>query len=289
MARLKSTTDKSSASPSPEDNYFFGKKTVDGKTKTSLVRDVFSRVASKYDTMNDAMSFGLHRLWKDLFVQIVIRQDMALFVVPALIPSAPQIAPNQTWLDLAGGTGDIAFRLAKAVNKIQSDAPPRLIVSDINPDMLSVGKARAMDKGLYTQLEWLEVNAESIPLPDASVDKVTMAFGLRNVTNRSKGLSEIRRVLKSGGQFYCLEFSSLPANNPLEPLYRLYSDTVIPKLGEMIANDKDSYEYLVESIRQFPTPLELAGEMEAEGFAAVRSRPLNGGIVCIHRGIALGK
>lgn len=282
------TRSKTNSAPLSEDTHFFGKQAVDGHTKTSLVGDVFSRVAAKYDVMNDAMSFGLHRLWKDLFVQIVLRQDMSLPVTAAFMPSRLPIPPDQTWLDLAGGTGDIAFRLAKALQRKNPDTFPRIIVSDINPDMLAVGKARAMDNGLYSNLEWLEVNAESVPLPDASVDKVTMAFGLRNVTNRAQALSEIRRVLKAGGQFYCLEFSPLAANNPLQSFYRLYSDTIIPKLGEMIAGDKDSYEYLVESIRQFPAPLELAGEMEAAGFAAVRSRPLNGGIVCIHRGVALG-
>ncbi|NCC22534.1 MAG: bifunctional demethylmenaquinone methyltransferase/2-methoxy-6-polyprenyl-1,4-benzoquinol methylase UbiE [Alphaproteobacteria bacterium] len=242
----------------PESNWF-GEKPVTPEEKTGLVRGVFDSVASKYDIMNDLMSGGVHRLWKDR-------------VVREVRPRA-----GKTYLDVAGGTGDIAFRIHRKVG-----GQARIILCDLNEHMLSVGRDRAIDRG-WSDLEWVTGNAESIPLPDNSVDTYTIAFGLRNVTRIDTALSEAFRVLKPGGNFFCLEFSRV--NNPLlAKAYDLYSFNAIPRIGQMVANDRDSYEYLVESIRKFPPQHDLKKRMENAGFSRVAFCNLSGGIAAIHRG-----
>lgn len=235
----------------------FGFEDIAPEDKTARVGAVFRSVARRYDIMNDVMSAGQHRLWKDVFVSRVH-------------PRA-----SETILDLAGGTGDIAFRLAKSGADI--------IVSDINPDMLAVGRERATRRGL-DRLAWIEANAETLtPFADRQFDAVTIAFGIRNVTDIPAALDAIHRVLKFGGRFYCLEFSqiSLPL---LADLYRLYAHRVVPKAGALIARDRDSYQYLVESIERFPGQDAFSAMIRAAGFTQVRAQPLLGGLVIIHSG-----
>jgi demethylmenaquinone methyltransferase/2-methoxy-6-polyprenyl-1,4-benzoquinol methylase len=206
--------------------------------------------------MNDLMSAGVHRLWKAEFIR-------------ALKPR-----PHETLLDVAAGTGDIAGGWRKA------GGGPALLC-DINEAMLSQGRDRAMDRGKIAGLDWAVGNAESLPFPDRSFDAYTIAFGLRNVTDIDAALSEARRVLKPGGRFFCLEFSRV-AIAPLRPIYDRYSDIVIPKLGEIVAKDRDSYAYLVESIRRFPDQESLIGRMEKAGFDFAGYRNLSAGIAAIH-------
>jgi demethylmenaquinone methyltransferase/2-methoxy-6-polyprenyl-1,4-benzoquinol methylase len=233
------TPDRAAANP---EKTWFGDISVSAAEKTEKVLGVFHSVASKYDIMNDAMSGGLHRYWKNRLVR--------------------QIRPRATdrILDLAGGTGDIAFRMSDATGR-KAD----ITVCDINPSMLSVGRDRAFDKGFGASINFITGNAESLPFPDAHFDIVTIAFGLRNVTHIDTALKDIRRVLKPGGRFYCLEFSQV--NDPLlRKIYALYSDIAIPRLGQMIAGDRDSYAYLVESIRRFPKRKALETRMKHAGF-----------------------
>lgn len=238
--------------------YDFGFEKVGADEKTARVKEVFARVASKYDLMNDFMSGGIHRLWKRSFVRRV----------------APKKA--HSILDVAGGTGDISFLMYAA-----SEAD--ITVSDINPEMLKVGQARAADRGLIGKLKWTEANAETLPFDDNSFDRYTIAFGLRNVTHIDQALREAHRVLKPGGKFFCLEFSK-PAYAPLRKMYDAYSFNVIPAIGELVANDRDSYQYLVESIRQFPHQQGLKIKLEDAGFKNVKFENLSGGIAAIHSG-----
>ncbi|MBB4211064.1 2-octaprenyl-6-methoxy-1,4-benzoquinone methylase /demethylmenaquinone methyltransferase [Rhodothalassium salexigens DSM 2132] len=235
----------------------FGFRTVARTEKQGLVRNVFDSVAGRYDLMNDLMSAGTHRLWKDSLIH-------------TLRPHA-----HETFLDVAGGTGDIAFRIANAAPGAQ------ITVSDINEAMLAEGRRRADKRGL--DLDWVTANAETLPFPDASFNAYTIAFGIRNVTDRMAALREARRVLKPGGRFLCLEFSQL-AIKPLDRLYERYSFAVIPRIGQMIAGDRESYQYLVESIRQFPGPDQFAGMMRDAGFAHARYRRMTGGVVALHSG-----
>ena len=240
------------------ESQWFGFQQVDPSNKTGLVRQVFDNVAVNYDVMNDAMSLGIHRLWKDSFVRMV------------------RPRPGYTLIDLAGGTGDIAFRMHKKTSGLAN-----ITVCDINNEMLQVGRDRAMDKGLSGRLEWVTGNAESLPFPNNHADRITISFGLRNVTHIDAALAEIHRVLKPGGQFFCLEFSNV--DNPvLSKIYDQYSFHILPRLGQLIANDKESYQYLVESIRQFPKREELCNRISAVGFASVTARPLSHGIAAIH-------
>ena len=236
----------------------FGFRTVDRQEKAGMVRAVFESVAPKYDLMNDLMSLGIHRAWKHDFIT-------------ALNPR-----PTLTLLDLAGGTGDISFGWLR-----RGGGPA--ILSDINPAMLRVGLDRAVEKGLIGSLSPVVLDAEHIPLPDRSVDRVSIAFGLRNCTDKSQVLREARRVLKPGGRFFCLEFSRLRID-ALRPLYDAWSFKVLPKLGEITAKDAESYVYLAESIRTFPDQETLAGMMEAAGLERVSVRDLTGGIAAIHSG-----
>ena len=236
----------------------FGFTRVDETAKQSMVREVFSSVASRYDLMNDAMSAGMHRLWKNSFVAMVNRQ------------------PSAQILDLAGGTGDIAVRL-------HAKTGANVTICDINADMLSVGRARQFDKAKSEGLRWVCGNAETLPVPDASQDVITIAFGLRNVTHIDQALADAYRALKPGGQFLCLEFSKVTV--PLmAKFYDAYSFHVIPRLGTLLAGDKDSYQYLVESIRMFPSQEELAKRMRAVGFSHVSYQNLSMGVVAIHQG-----
>jgi demethylmenaquinone methyltransferase/2-methoxy-6-polyprenyl-1,4-benzoquinol methylase len=239
----------------PESRWF-GDREVDPATKTSLVRDVFSSVAGKYDVMNDLMSLGIHRLWKQRLIAKI----------------APR--PGETMVDVAGGTGDIALRLSARGAKVT--------VCDLNPEMVAVGRDRALDQGRLS-IAWAVGNAEALPLPARAFDAYTIAFGLRNVTRIDTALAEAYRVLNYGGRFFCLEFS--PEQKPgLDRLYDVYSRLVIPRLGEMVARDRTSYEYLIESIRRFPAPAALAGRMEQAGFGRVAVERLSGGIAAIHSG-----
>lgn len=241
----------------------FGFRDVPAAEKATLVRQVFDNVADRYDLMNDLMSLGVHRLWKTALVD-------------ALAPR-----PGLSLLDVAGGTGDIAFRVIERVKTRWPDAPLDITVCDINPAMLTVGRDRAIDRNLMNDIRWLCGNAEALPLPDASVDAYTIAFGIRNVTHIDRALAEARRVLKPGGRFLCLEFShvALPG---LDKLYDAYSFNVIPALGEMVTEDRESYQYLVESIRRFPTQARFAEMMAAAGLARAGYRNLSGGIVALH-------
>ena len=237
----------------------FGYRRVSAREHTRLVHDVFARVAGRYDLMNDLMSGGIHRLWK---AQLIDRL-------------APR--PGQLLLDVAGGTGDIARRF---VARARSS---RAIVCDINGSMLAAGRARGLDRGDASALRWLCGNAEALPIADASVDAYTIAFGLRNVTRIPAALAEARRVLKPGGRFLCLEFSNV--DRPLlKRAYDLYSFAVLPRLGAVVARDRDAYQYLVESIRRFPDRQRLAGFMRQVGFEQISVRPLSGGIAAIHSG-----
>lgn len=248
----------------PEKSWF-GEKQVSPEEKTEGVIGVFDSVADRYDIMNDLMSGGMHRLWKDQFIRMIR-------------PRKTASGRHMDYLDVAGGTGDIAFRIRK---KIGTGA--NITLCDLNNNMLSVGRDRAINKGWVNDFEWVTGNAENLPLADNSVDIYTIAFGLRNVTHIDTGLAEAYRVLRPGGKFFCLEFSHVqPA--PLAKAYDLFSYNVIPRLGNFIANDKDSYQYLVESIRKFPTQEQLLQRIKDTGFVRARYNNLSAGIVAIHQG-----
>jgi demethylmenaquinone methyltransferase/2-methoxy-6-polyprenyl-1,4-benzoquinol methylase len=238
---------------------FFGFKEVDKSEKESLVRGVFSNVAPKYDIMNDVMSLGIHRLWKDKFIKML------------------NPVKGSKLLDVAGGTGDIAFRFLKNTHDGQ------VTVCDINPEMLEEGRKNAIDKNILSGIEFICGNAEKLPFDDSSYDYYTIAFGIRNVTNIPAALAEAHRVLKPGGRFMCLEFSHV--QNPiLAGLYDFYSFKVIPQMGKIVAGDKDSYQYLVESIRKFPRQEKFLQMIEDAGFSQVKYTNLSGGSVAIHSG-----
>ena len=236
----------------------FGFETVPVNEKQSRVADVFSSVASSYDIMNDLMSGGVHRLWKDALMDW-------------LAPSKGQVL-----IELAGGTGDIALRFLKRGGS-------HVHIVDINPDMISVGKKRRAIKAYSNQLDWTVASAEDIPLQTGTAERVTISFGLRNVTNRDMALREAFRVLKPGGRFCCLEFSTVQ-NATFSKLYDLWSFNALPQLGRMVARDEAAYRYLAESIRTFPAQHDLAKMMSEAGFAQVRFRNLSNGIAAIHSG-----
>lgn len=237
----------------------FGYRRVKAEEKARLVRQVFDSVADRYDLMNDLMSGGIHRLWKAELVDLL----------------APR--PGQRLLDVAGGTGDIARRILARAGEAT------VTVCDINERMLRRGRDRAIDAGRLSGIAWVCGDAEALPVADASVDGYTIAFGLRNVTRIDEALAEARRVLKPGGHFLCLEFA--PVDTPvLNRLYDLYSFTVLPVLGQMVAGDREAYQYLAESIRRFPPQQELARRMAAAGLEQVSVRSLTGGIAALHSG-----
>jgi len=246
------------AGPPGDDTADFGFRRVARGEKAGMVRAVFDSVAPRYDLMNDLMSLGVHRVWKRIFVT-------------TLDPR-----PRDTLLDLAGGTGDISFGwLAKGGGPV--------LLSDINPSMLAVAQDRAMQRSVVGEMSLLVADAECLPLPDRSVERVSIAFGLRNCTDKPAVLREARRVLKPGGRFCCLEFSRVQVA-VLQPLYDAWSFRVLPRLGRMVAHDADSYQYLAESIRTFPDQAKLAAMMADAGFARVSVQNLSGGITAIHSG-----
>lgn len=234
----------------------YGFKWVDPEEKTRRVGSVFQRVARRYDIMNDMMSGGLHRLWKDHFVTQVNPR------------------PGESILDMAGGTGDIAFRMARKGASIT--------VSDINPAMLEVGQERATSRRIEG-LTWSEQNAEKLTFEDKQFDAYTIAFGIRNVTDIPAALREAYRVLKLGGRFYCLEFSQVTLPGMAE-LYEWYSMNIVPRIGALVARDEEAYQYLVESIRRFPSAASFETMIQQAGFENTRYQTLLGGVVAIHSG-----
>ena len=248
----------------PEPAVSFGFETVPAPEKAERVRQVFESVSSRYDLMNDLMSGGVHRLWKQAMIDWL----------------APR--PGLQLLDVAGGTGDIALRVIERLGPTQVGS---VVVCDLTQEMLEVGRARAVDQGLLPSQpgspRWVCGNAEALPLAERSVEAYTIAFGLRNVPLIEAALAEARRVLKPGGRFLCLEFSrvALPL---LSELYDLYSFKVLPALGQWVAGDRDAYRYLVESIRRFPPQDELVELIATAGFDQVRYRNLSGGIAALH-------
>ncbi len=249
-----------SESPYDSGTTHFGFRDVAAKDKQKLVGEVFTSVAGKYDLMNDLMSLGIHRVWKRYFV------------------GTCQVKRGDRVLDLAGGTGDIAALLKERVG----DAG-QIVLGDINAGMLSVGRDRLTDRGLVSGLEYVQCNAEALPFPDASFDLVTIAFGLRNVTDKDAALRDMHRVLKVGGQARVLEFSEVTVDW-FKPVYDFHSFKVLPKLGQLFAQDAGSYQYLAESIRKHPPQAELQAMMDAAGFARTSYRNLSAGIVAIHTG-----
>jgi demethylmenaquinone methyltransferase / 2-methoxy-6-polyprenyl-1,4-benzoquinol methylase len=251
----------------PDETTHFGFRDVALGEKQTLVNDVFHSVARRYDLMNDLMSAGLHRVWKDLMIN-------------ALNP--PRSDAPFSLLDVAGGTGDIAFRIVKRLTE-KGGEKPDVTICDINPAMLEVGRDRAVDRGLLQGLTWTTGDAEDLPFPDGTFDGYTIAFGLRNVTHIDKALAEARRVLKPGGRFYCLEFSKV-TSAPVARVYDAYSERALPFFGRLVARDAESYRYLHESIRRFPAQRELAQRMRRAGFAQVAWRNLTLGVVALHSG-----
>ncbi|KAK7349124.1 hypothetical protein VNO77_06232 [Canavalia gladiata] len=259
----------------------FGFKQVNEEEKARMVGDVFTNVASNYDLMNDLMSAGLHRLWKDRLVSML------------------NPFPGMKHLDVAGGTGDVAFRILENINRVKQrglrrvfedtlDAETQIYVCDINPNMLNVGKRRALEKGFGEDgsLIWVEGNAETLSFQNDSMDGYTIAFGIRNVTHIENVLSEAHRVLKPGGRFLCLELSHVDI--PIfKELYDYYSFSVIPSMGNLVAGDRESYQYLVESIRRFPSQEKFASMMAEAGFQKVEYENLVGGVVAIHSGLKI--
>lgn len=246
------------------DTVSFGFKDVAREEKQGLVRRVFDSSARRYDLMNDLMSLGVHRVWKEITVT----------------KAGPR--PGARLIDVAGGTGDIARDFLDRSDRLQKrrgGPMAEAVVADINEQMLRAG----LKRGGRDRLDWVTANAEHLPFDDHSADAVTIGFGIRNVTDRIRALTEMRRVLKRGGRFVCLEFSR-PTTRALEKIYDAWSFNAIPVLGEKIANDRDSYQYLVESIRRFPHQAAFAAELEDAGFKQVKVENLSGGIAAIHTG-----
>ena len=239
----------------------FGFRSVPSGEKQALVDDVFDKVARRYDLMNDVMSWGLHRVWKDILTTAV---------------NPPRSGRPFALLDVAGGTGDVAIQVVAA-----GGPETRAIVADINAEMLSVGRKRAAASGLDHSVTFIEANAEALSLADRTFDAVTIAFGIRNVPRIEVALAEAHRVLRPGGRFLCLEFSSVDVPG-LDRLYDLYSFNLIPPLGRMIAGDAEPYRYLVESIRRFPKPARFVEMIRAAGLSRVTWQPLSGGIVGLY-------
>lgn len=240
----------------------FGFQAVGRDEKQGMVNEVFHSVAKKYDTMNDVMSMGMHRIWKDAMVSCL---------------NPPKKGRPFHHLDVAGGTGDIAFRIAA-----RSASHVKSTVFDINASMLGVGAERAEKLG-HKDIEFVEGNAEELPFETNSFDAYTIAFGIRNVPQIDKALSEAFRVLKWGGRLLCLEFSSVDLPG-LDKIYEAYSFNVIPRMGQVITGDRDSYQYLVESIRKFPNPNRFEAMLRRAGFDRVSHRSFTGGVVCLHSG-----
>lgn len=240
------------------ESQWFGTQKVTAKEKTGRVINVFDSVADSYDLMNDLMSAGVHRLWKNQLIRQI------------------RPRPEYAYLDVAGGTGDIAFRIR------EKTGPAKITLCDLNAEMLRVGRDRATDRGWLNDFEWIVGNAEALPVESESADVYTISFGLRNVTHIDDALREAWRVLKPGGRFFCLEFSRV--DEPmLAKLYDAYSYKVIPRIGQMVAKDRDSYQYLVESIRKFPPQKALEKRLYQAGFDKVKITNLSFGVAAIHQ------
>ncbi len=238
----------------------FGFKKVQRKDKEKLVADVFDSVATKYDIMNDLMSFGVHRLWKRFTID------------------CSGVKPGHHVLDLAGGTGDLTAKFSRLVGK-----NGKVVLADINHSMLMVGKEKLTNKGIIGNVEYVQANAEELPFPENSFDLITIAFGLRNVTDKAKALESMYKVLKPGGRLLILEFSK-PQSEPLNKMYDAYSFHVLPFMGKLVANDSESYQYLAESIRKHPDQETLENMMKEARFEQTSYYNLTGGIVALHRG-----
>jgi demethylmenaquinone methyltransferase/2-methoxy-6-polyprenyl-1,4-benzoquinol methylase len=245
------------------DKAHFGFREVPLGDKQALVDDVFHKVARRYDLMNDLMSGGLHRAWKDALVTAI---------------NPPKSDREFALLDVAGGTGDVSFRTVRA-----GGAGTRATVADINADMLGVGRERANAQALDDVVTFVDANAEALPFADRSFDAVSIAFGIRNVPRIDVALADMHRVLRLGGRFLCLEFSNVDVPG-LDALYELYSFNVVPVIGRAVVGDAEPYRYLVESIRRFPRPTAFGDMMRAAGFARVSHRVMSGGIVALHSG-----
>eukprot|EP00941_MAST-03F_sp_MAST-3F-sp1_P000295 g295.t1 len=281
VAQLKEYSDASS------DTSHFGFQTVPREAKKDLVKDVFDSVANDYDLMNDIMSGSLHRIWKDNFVKI-LRPECLVH-----LPNTPDTSnlPARI-LDVAGGTGDIAFRICDSISNSkealsENTRDVEVVVCDINASMLDVGRKRAAARcdAPGTSLSWLEANAEDLHMiPDSSVDAYTIAFGIRNVTDIPQALREAHRVLRPGGRFMCLEFSKIQGDPTglLQKIYESYSFNVIPSVGAVVTGDRDSYQYLVESIIRFPSQEEFVAMVEDAGFSQVTYKNLTFGVVAAH-------
>lgn len=243
-----------------DDTTHFGFKTVNKTQKASMVAGVFNSVAAKYDLMNDVMSFGIHRIWKRFTID------------------CSGVRKGQRVLDLAGGTGDLAAKFSRIVGK-----EGEVVLADINDAMLKVGRDKLRDMGIVGNISYVQADAEELPFPDDYFDVITIAFGLRNVTDKDKALRSMLRVLKPGGRLLVLEFSK-PEADVMNKAYDLYSFHILPRMGEWIARDKESYQYLAESIRMHPDQETLKGMMEEAGFEQVTYHNLTGGIVALHRG-----
>src|ERR1700729_3088019 len=242
------------------ENTDFGFQQVPWKDKARRVREVFDSVASRYDLMNDSMSGGAHRLWKQFTLSLT------------------GLRPGQQALDIAGGTGDLAAGMLRQVGK-----SGRVVLSDVNPAMLEIGRDRLLDKGWVGNVECIVADAERLPFEDNSFDCVTIGFGLRNVTDKAAALKSMHRVLKPGGQLLVLEFST-PVAPGLKPIYDAYSFKILPLLSGLVAKDADSYRYLAESIRMHPNQETLLEMLRTAGFIQARYHNLSGGIVAVHRG-----
>jgi len=249
--------------PRASERTHFGNENVLLEDKQGRVNDVFHSVSGRYDLMNDLMSGGLHRAWKDVLVSAV---------------NPPKSDRNLAVLDLAGGTGDIAFRILRA-----GGAGTRVTVCDINADMLDVGRDRASERNFAGSVNFDQGNAEDLAYADRSFDCVTIAFGIRNVPRIEHALAEAYRVLKTGGRFLCLEFSSVDVPG-FDALYELYSFQVIPRIGGVVTGNREAYQYLVESIRKFPRPKPFARMIEGAGFRRVSFTTMTGGVVALHSG-----
>lgn len=252
-----------SANPSSRDKQttHFGYQEVPVEEKASRVADVFHSVAARYDVMNDLMSFGIHRLWKRLTIE------------------RSGVRPGHSVLDIAGGTGDLTLKFSRMVGP-----RGRVVLADINESMLRVGRDKLLDNGVGGNVEYVQANAECLPFPDNTFDCITIAFGLRNVTDKDLALASMLRVLKPGGRLLILEFSK-PVAEPLEKLYDFYSFRILPTMGKLVANDAESYRYLAESIRMHPDQGTLKEMMATAGFTRCEYHNLTGGIVALHKGI----
>ena len=238
----------------------FGFKQVESSQKVNMVKEVFQSVAAKYDIMNDLMSLGVHRLWKRYTID------------------CSGVRAGHKVLDLAGGTGDLTAKFSRLVGQ-----SGQVVLADINDAMLKVGRDKLRDKGIVGNVEYVQANAEALPFPDNSFDVITIAFGLRNVTDKDKALASMYRVLKPGGRLLVLEFSK-PTSETLNKVYDIYSFHLLPKIGQLVANDTDSYQYLAESIRMHPEQAVLKAMMDTAGFEQTTYQNLTGGIVALHRG-----